>query len=90
MILILIPVLVVYPYQAAAESQYLAKGDKHAVVYLRQRRQNEARREHCAPEDAQCDSEYQLKMFHTYISAQTCAKTYPRRVLYLVWFLKPN
>ena len=27
---------------------------------------------------------------YDYISAQTCAKTYPRRVLYLVWFLKPN
>ena len=33
-ILLLIPVLVVYPYQAAAESEDLAKGDKYAVVDL--------------------------------------------------------
>ena len=26
---LLVPVLVVYPYQAAAESQYLAEGDEH-------------------------------------------------------------
>ena len=38
-----VPVLVVNPYQAAAESQYLAEGNEHAVVYLAQGWAEEAR-----------------------------------------------
>ena len=51
-ILLLVPVLVIDSYQATSEGQDFAEGDKHAVVYLRQRRQNEARREHRASKDA--------------------------------------
>ena len=42
-ILLLVPVLVVYPYQAAAEGQDLAEGNEHAVVYLAQGWAEEAR-----------------------------------------------
>ena len=51
-ILLLVAVLIINAYKTAAESQDLAEGDKYAVVYLRQRRQNEARREHRASKDA--------------------------------------
>ena len=88
--LFFIAVFVIDADEGAREGEDLAEGDEDRVVNLAQGWAEEARREHRAPEDAQCDSEYQLKIFHTYISAQTCAKTYPRRVLYLVWFLKPN
>jgi hypothetical protein len=64
-VLFFIPVLVVYPYQAAAESQYLAEGDEDAVVYLCQWRANEARSKHCASEDAQCHSGEELYQFHS-------------------------
>ena len=56
--LLFVPVLVIDSYEGARESQYLAEGNEHAVVYLRQRRQNEARCEHRAPEDAQCQCGY--------------------------------
>ena len=42
-VLLFVAVLVVYPYQAAAESQYLAEGDKDRVVYLAQGWAEEAR-----------------------------------------------
>ena len=44
--------MVVDAYKTATEGQYLTEGNEHAVVYLRQRRQNEARREHRASKDA--------------------------------------
>ena len=54
--------------EGAREGEYLAEGDKHAVVYLRQRRQNEARREHRAPERAHCHSSEELKiLFHSFL-----------------------
>ena len=40
---IFIAVFVVYTDEGAAEGQDLAKGDEHAVVYLRQRRSDETR-----------------------------------------------
>ena len=63
-----VPVLIVDTDERAAEGQYLAKSNEHAVVYLRQRRQNEARREHRAPEDAQCQCGEELKiLFHSFV-----------------------
>ena len=44
--------MVVDAYKTATEGQDLAEGDKHAVVYLRQRRQNEARHQQPTPKSA--------------------------------------
>ena len=44
--------MVVNAYQWATKGQYLAEGDKYAVVYLRQRRQNEARHQQPTPKSA--------------------------------------
>ena len=66
--LFLVPVLVVYPDEGTSEGQYLAEGDEYAMVYLRQRRKDEARREHYAPEGAQRQCDYQLNvLFHNFL-----------------------
>ena len=47
--------MVVYSDEGAGEGENLAKGDKHAVVYLTQRWATEARDEQCASKYAQTD-----------------------------------
>ena len=54
--------------EGTRESQYLAKGDEDRVVYLAQGWAEEARREHRAPENAQCQCGEELKiLFHSFL-----------------------
>ena len=62
--LLFIPVFVVDAYQTTREGKYLAKGDEDWVVNLCQWWAEEARREHYAPEGAQCNSGDELELFH--------------------------
>ena len=63
-ILLFVPVLVVDPYQTAAEGEYFAKSDEDGVMYLSQWWAEEARHQHRASKDAQCHSGDELKVFH--------------------------
>ena len=56
--------MIVYPYQAPAEGEYLTEGNEDGMVYLAQRRAAEARYKQCAPESAHCSSDDELKAFH--------------------------
>jgi hypothetical protein len=60
--------MVIDAYQTAAEGEYLAEGDEHRVVDLRQRRTTEARYEHYASEDAQCHCSADLQASHSVYS----------------------
>mgnify|MGYP006362192967 CR=1 FL=1 len=62
--LFFIPVLVVDAYQGTGEGEDFAKGDEDGVVDLCQWRAEEARREHYAPEGAQCHSGDELEVLH--------------------------
>ena len=62
--LFFIPVFVIYPYQTAAEGEYLAEGDEDGVMDLCQWWADEARHQHRAPEGAQCHSKDKLKVLH--------------------------
>ena len=62
--LFIIPVFVVDAYQGTGEGEDLAKGDEDGVMYLSQWWAEEARREHYAPEGAQCNSGDELDVFH--------------------------
>lgn len=54
--LFFIPVSIIDSYEGAGEGEYLAEGNEDTMMNLRQRRKDEARREHYAPEGAQCKS----------------------------------
>jgi hypothetical protein len=77
-ILLFVPVLIIYSYQATSKGEDLTKGDKHAVVYLRQGWKDETCCEHYAPEGAQCKRSEELDiLFHkviVYVSFGACAK----------------
>ena len=62
--LLFIPVFVVDTYQTTGEGEDFAKGDEDWVVDLCQWWAEEARREHYAPEGAQCNSDDELELFH--------------------------
>ena len=62
--LLCIPVFVVDPYQGTGEGEDFAKGDEDGVMDLAQWWAEEARREHHAPEGAQCHSGDELELFH--------------------------
>ena len=51
--------------EGASEGEYLAEGDEHRVVNLRQRRTTEPRYEHYASEDAQCHCSGDLQASHS-------------------------
>ena len=61
-----IPIFIVNAYQTAAEGEYFAEGDEHAMVDLAQRWTQEARNKHCASEDAQCYGGDELNLFHRF------------------------
>ena len=62
--LFFVAVLVVDADQRAAEGEYFAKGDENRVMDLCQWWADEARREHYAPEGAQCHSGDELEVLH--------------------------
>ena len=64
--LFFVAVLVIYPYQTAAEGEYFAKSDEDGVMYLCQWWADEARGEHYAPEGAESNGYSQLKIFHIF------------------------
>ena len=54
--------------EGTREGEDLAEGDEDRVVYLAQGWAEEARREHRAPEDAQCQCGEELKiLFHSFL-----------------------
>ena len=61
---LLISIFVIYPYQTAAEGEYLAKSDENGVMDLCQWWADEARHQHRASKDAQCHSGDELEVFH--------------------------
>ena len=63
-LLLAIAVLVIDPYQTAAEGEYFAKGNEDRVMDLAQWWAEEARHQHCASKDAQCSSGDELEVFH--------------------------
>ena len=76
--------MIVYPYQAPAEGEYLSEGDEDGVVYLAQWRAAEARYKQCAPESAHCSSDDELKAFHLIMNFELRIKlncSSPRRLL---------
>ena len=63
-----IAIPIVDPYQATREGQYLAEGDEYAMMYLRQRRGYEPRRQQDTSKSAQYDGYDQLNiLFHRFL-----------------------
>ena len=63
-LLLFVPVVVVDTDEWAAEGEDFAEGDEDWVVDFCQWWAEEARREHYAPEGAQCNSGDELELFH--------------------------
>ena len=62
--LFLVAIFVVDTDEGAAEGEYLAKGDEDGVVDLCQWRANEARHQHRASKNAECNCAKKLNRFH--------------------------
>ena len=62
--LFFVPVFIVNTDQTTGEGEYFAKSDENRVMDLAQWWAAAARREHYAPEGAQCHSGDELEVFH--------------------------